>query len=251
MFIDINIYILLDMLTLTLDSRETKLINNIKERDLDKYTESIKIETKQLDIADILISSNEKTLLIERKTVSDLLSSIKDGRYKEQKTRLLSSGYDITYIIEGDDILSNFNQRHQEILSSIYIFSMYRDKIHLVFTRNITDTATFILTLCTKMIDKADKFISNDNQTSYVDCIKMKKSSNVTPDVCFIMQLSQIPSISATIAKNIQKQYPTMRKFINILDNTQDKVALLCKIDKIGKEKAFKILEYFNYDTDR
>jgi len=247
----INTYMYIGMLTLTLDSRETKLIKDIKERDLDKYAQTIKIETKQLDIADISISSNEKTLLIERKTVSDLLSSIKDGRYKEQKTRLLSSGYDVTYIIEGDDILSNLNQRNQEILSSIYIFSMYRDKIHLIFTRNITDTATFILTLCTKMIDKADKFISNDNQVSYVDCIKMKKSSNVTPEVCFIMQLSQIPSISSTIAQNIQKHFPTMRKFINVLDNTQDKVSLLCKIDKIGKEKAFKILEYFNYDTNK
>ena len=237
------------MLYLTLDSRETKLINNIKDRDLDKYANLINVETKQLEIADILVENNEKTLLIERKTVSDLLSSIKDGRYKEQKTRLLASGHDVTYIIEGDDILSNFNQRNQDILSSIYMFSMYRDKIHLVFTKNTTDTATFILTLCTKMIDKAEKFVTNDNPTQYVDCIKMKKISNITPDVCYIMQLSQIPTISSTIAKNIHKHYPTMRNLVNALDVTEDKVSLLCKIEKIGKEKACKILEHLHYTT--
>jgi crossover junction endonuclease MUS81 len=237
------------MLKLLLDSREKKLVDDIKERELGKYGTLIDVSVKQLEIADVVIENNEKTLFIERKTVSDMLSSIKDGRYKEQKTRLLASGHDITYIIEGDDILSNLNQRNQDLLSSIYMFSMYRDKIHLVFTKNTNDTATFILTLCAKMIDKPDKFVNGppDNTPSYVDCIKMKKIKNITPEICYIMQLSQIPTISSTIAKNIQKHYPTMRSLINVLNDTSDKVNLLCEIEKVGKEKAKKILDFLNY----
>ena len=237
------------MLTLLLDSREKKLIDDINGRELDRYGALMDIRVKQLEVADVIIENNDKTLLIERKTINDMLSSIKDGRYKEQKTRLLASGHDITYIIEGDDILSNLNQRNQDLLSSIYMFSMYRDKIHLVFTKNTCDTATFILTLCTKMIDKPDKFVisSVNDSVSYADCIKMKKMKNITPEICYIMQLSQIPTISSTIAKNIQKQYPTMRILIDVLNNTSDKLCLLCEIEKVGKEKAKKILEYLNY----
>lgn len=238
------------MLNLFLDTRENSLISCIKARDLDKYTSLLMIETKQLDIGDIHICSGAKNIIIERKTVSDMLSSVKDGRYKEQKMRLLSSGCsDITYIIEGDDILSSRNQRNQDLLSSIYMYSMYRDNIHMVFTRNVEDTCTFILSLCAKIIDKPDKFSTKTSltQESYIDCIKMKKSNNINPDNCFVMQLSQIPTISATIAKYIQNIYPNMREFIKALEASPDKIKTLTQIDKVGKEKANKILQYLHF----
>jgi len=236
------------MLKLLLDSRESKLISCINDRNLENYSEKMIIETQQMDIGDIHIVNNSKTWIIERKTVSDLLSSLKDGRYKEQKTRLLASSCDITYIIEGDDIISNRNQRNQDLLSSIYMFTMYRDNIHLVFTKDIEDTATFILTLCIKMIDKTDKFLLRVDgvQPDYVDCIKMKKINNITPEICYIMQLSQIPTISATIAKYIQAKYHTMYELLKALHESDDKISLLCRIEKVGKEKANKILQYLN-----
>jgi ERCC4-type nuclease len=64
--------------------------------------------TKQvLPLGDILIQTDDgiDVLLIERKSFSDLLASIKDGRYEEQSYRLLhSSGFaphSIIYLIEG------------------------------------------------------------------------------------------------------------------------------------------------------
>lgn len=239
------------MISLILDSRESSLISCIKQRDLDKYTNHIKIDTKSLDIGDVTISSETKTWTFERKTVNDLLSSVKDGRYKEQKARLLSNCESITYIIEGDDILSNRNGRNQDLLSSIYMYTMYRDNIHLVFTRSTEDTATFILTMCAKLIDNPQKFhMTIDSTTSsYLNCIKIKKMDNVTPDNCFIMQLSQIPTISKTIAKYIQERYPNFREFLNAIDKSDDKIKLLCQIEKIGKEKAAKILQFLHYDV--
>lgn len=239
------------MINLVLDSREANLISCIRKRDLDKYTNCIKIDTKSLDIGDVTVSSDTKTWTFERKTINDLLSSVKDGRYKEQKARLLSNCESITYIIEGDDILSNKNSRNQDLLSSIYMYTMYRDNIHLIFTRNTEDTATFILTMCAKLIDNPQKFhmtIDNIN-TSYIDCIKVKKMDNVTPDNCFIMQLSQIPTISKTIAKYIHQKYPTFREFIRTIDESENKIKLLCEIEKIGKEKANKILQFLHYNV--
>jgi ERCC4-type nuclease len=234
------------MIQLLLDSREASLISLINSRDLDEYANQISIEVKQLDIGDIHICFDDIVYIIERKTVPDLLSSIKDGRYREQKSRLLASGNKITYVIEGDDIIASRQNRHNEILTGAYIHTIYRDGINVVFTKNTNDTCTYILTLCAKIIDNPKNFIQKNNDTDYVDCVKVKskKIDNITPDVCYIMQLAQIPSISTVLAKNIQKHYGSMRELIKALEETEDKLELLCKIDKIGKEKAKNILQY-------
>ena len=46
--------------------------------------------------------SGSKGFLVERKTASDLRASIVDGRFVEQRSRLLQSGFDVVYIVEGD-----------------------------------------------------------------------------------------------------------------------------------------------------
>ena len=67
----------------------------------------INIVSKKLDIADIVIKNNDESecIYIERKTISDLSSSIKDGRYREQSLRLTSLDshhHNILYLIEGE-----------------------------------------------------------------------------------------------------------------------------------------------------
>jgi ERCC4-type nuclease len=71
------------------------------------HSTSLQLVKKVLDLGDILIQTDDEkdVMLIERKTLGDLLSSIKDGRYKEQSYRLIhSSGFPphaIIYMIEG------------------------------------------------------------------------------------------------------------------------------------------------------
>lgn len=236
------------MIRVTVDNRERQLISLINERDLDKYAGTIDVQVQALDIGDIQIDYNEHKWVFERKTVADLLASIKDGRYREQKARILASGMKATYIIEGDDIVCSRNERNQIMLSGVYLHTIYRDNIHMVFVKNINDTCTFLLTLCTKIIDNPDNFTKNVT-IDYLDAVKVKskKIDNITPDNCYIMQLSQIPSISVVIAKNIQQVYPTMRDLISTLETAEDKIAVLCKIDKVGATKAATILQYFAF----
>lgn len=236
--------------SIVVDSRETNLIGLLQSRDLDKYANVVNIETQQLDIGDIHIACDNKLWILERKTVQDLMASIKDGRYKEQKMRLQSTGSDCTYVIEGDDVLSHKFQQYQTILSGAYLHTMYRDNIRVIFTKNINDTCTFILTLACKIADRPDAFMQEKSiiSSEYIDCVKLKskKIDNITPDNCYLMQLSQIPTISITIAKKIQEMYPNMLTFVKALEQADDKVGLLCKIDKIGREKANKILQFMS-----
>ncbi len=242
---------------LTIDNRETNLYGQIKERDLDIYKDEIEIIKEQLDIGDIHISfhyNNKDYLFIyERKTINDLISSIKDGRYKEQKNRLLANSFNNNYIIEGDTITSNKNFKNQKTLTSVYLNSIYRDKINVFFTTNIDDTATFLLLLVSKIIEKPENYLNENNKISqdYIDVCKIKsqKNKNIDKDTCYLLQLSQIPNISKEIAKKIKEIYPTMSSLIKALEEQSDeksKISLLTKIDKIGNQKAILIIDYLS-----
>jgi len=241
------------IINIIIDNRENLLYNTIKERDLDIYNNKIVIEKKQLDIGDIHLSFSindiEFNYIYERKTTNDLLASIKDGRYKEQKIRLQNTNAtSINYLIEGDNITSIKNKNNQKILTSMYYHTIYRDKINIFFTLDINDTATFLLLLASKIIDNPNNFNNENKNTdiNYIDVckIKTKKIKNIDKETCYLLQLSQIPSISKEIAKNIYNIYPSLSSLIKSLNDTDDKINLLMKIDNIGKTKALNIINY-------
>lgn len=238
-----------EKLNILIDSREANLYNDIINRDLDIYTDKIEINKNNIDIGDINIKYRDIEYIFERKTIKDLISSIHDGRYREQKARMIDN-YDnkrITYIIEGDDILSSKSYNNSKVLQSTYLNILFRDNIRLVFTKNVNETATLILSLSIKIIENPEKFNNTtDNNTIYTDHLKLKKKKieNIDEKTCYLMQLSQIPYISNIIAKNISNIYPTMTSLILALNEVDDKNKELCKIEGIGKEKASYIIKY-------
>jgi len=237
-------------LTIIIDIREDSLYADIFDRDLDIYKDKIDITKDTLDIGDIHIKYNDILYIFERKTVKDLISSIHDGRYREQKARMLSiyNTTQLSYIIEEDDVVSSKIYSNKSAIQGAYINTMFRDNIRVLFTKNICETATLLLSIAVKIIDNPKKFISGNgtDETSYTDYIKLKKKKidNIDESTCYIMQLSQIPHISNVIAKNIAKIYPTMPNLITSLIQNDNKIKELCKIDGIGKEKASTIVKY-------
>jgi ERCC4-type nuclease len=135
-------------ITLKIDTRETKLIKLFNEN----YS-NIKINIEQLDIGDIHIVNQYTNIVIERKTITDMLSSIKDGRYKEQKKRMMDNYDDILYIIENDCVLSTDNK-----LSSAYINTMIRDKIPIIFSSCINETLNIIIKIYNKLYEIENHF---------------------------------------------------------------------------------------------
>ena len=240
------------MINIIIDNRETELYKDIIERDLDKYKDKITITKEQLELGDIIIKIDDdpdSIFVYERKTMNDMISSVKDGRYKEQKTRLISNFENINYIIEGTDIICSNNSHSQQLLTSIYYYSMYRDNINVLFTKNVKDTVTLILLISTKMVDKPENFkkhLKEDKENKeYIDVckIKSKKISNIDKDTCYLLQLSQIPTISKQLAKNIKEVYPNLKSLLAILED-EKRIEILMKISGIGLNKANKIVEY-------
>jgi crossover junction endonuclease MUS81 len=257
----------MDNILIFVDTRENALYDDIIDRDLDIYKDKISIVKETICIGDIHIKFNENLYIFERKTIRDLISSIHDGRYREQKARMLSTYNQkyLSYIIEDDDIISSkVYSKNKSTIQGAYINTLFRDNIRILFTKNISETVTLILSIAIKMIDNPKKFISSSNNanteisaassisqsitdtSSYTDFIKLKKKKidNIDVNTCYIMQLSQIPHISNVIAKNISKIYPNMIELITKLNDCEDKNKELCKIDGVGKEKASIIIKY-------
>lgn len=214
-------------LKIIIDNRETKIIKNINN--------NLQFDKENLDIGDIIIKNDNIELIIERKTLCDLWASIKDGRYKEQKIRLIdykqkNTNVYLCYLIENDNFDIDF-----DILNGFKINSMFRDNIYIIETSNLLHTVSII----EKIIKNFNKFSSNFIENNkYFSNIKTKKGDNLTKDICYINQLSQIPGISKKIAEFIASNYPSMPLLINHLQENSYNLLANLKINgrKIGKK---------------
>jgi len=140
------------------DMRENKLydsclsLKNTNEKFMD-----IEFTVQNLNIGDVIIKYlNQEKIIIERKTVNDLVSSIKDKRYDEQSFRLNElnhPNHNIIYLIEG--LIDKFKEK-QMIHSSIFSLNYYKG-FSVYRTVNLNETAFIICNMCLKLHSSNNK----------------------------------------------------------------------------------------------
>jgi crossover junction endonuclease MUS81 len=255
-----------------IDVREKKLIT-----ELQKNKPEFKFEIKMLDLGDIIfeVDENKLLLIIERKTINDLISSIKDGRYKEQKCRLLNmreqkKTHLITYIIEGDLSVLEGKDKEISLFWGSWISMIYRDNIPLIRTQSLKETVDFLHRFYERSIKgngsefinqiSSSQTIQSSNvkeiQLDYSNNIKITKKGNVTPELCQILILSTIPGISKVTADVIIYEYKSVKNICNKydeLETEEEKMVMVANLKnpknnrKIGNAASKKIYEYLNY----
>jgi ERCC4-type nuclease len=212
-----------------IDYRERKIIEILTNNEIQH-----KVFT--MDIGDILIGN----ILIERKTLSDLVASIKDGRYHEQKARLKQYSGRVIFLIEG--YLEPSNPNYDMILGSM-VSIQFKDNFLLYQTRCIEDSVDFIL----RIIKKYNEF--GELQGGYFDSLNVKKKGNFTPEMYYLSILTEIPSVSKGIAQEIQKVCPTLPELIKYLKegNKLAEVQMMYSTGrkrKIGEKVELNIKQY-------
>ena len=215
---------------LVIDIRENSLIENCEKLlKSDSSFKDILIEKKSLDLGDIIIKDNEdkEILIIERKTIADLLASIKDGRYSEQSYRLNGlehENHNIMYLIEGSpkDLIYDKQTVYSSIFSINYYkgFSVYRSE-------NIKESAYILLNMCLKLKKEKDKkpyYLEKEvkEDEKYCTVIKKKKNCNVTKENIGEIILCQLPSINSVTAIAIMKEYKTINNLIKKLNEDKE-----------------------------
>jgi crossover junction endonuclease MUS81 len=208
-----------------------------------------------LPIGDIIINDGfEDKVIVERKSINDLLSSIKDGRYEEQSYRLNGlnhHNHNIVYLIEGDVNKINYFKTVNPVEKlTLYsaIFSLNYYKGFSVFRSfNMEETANIVCNMAYKIgkdlnkkpyfqnktliempINETDDIatiiINEDSddvkvtEKDYVGVIKKVKKDNITPDNIGEIMLCQIPGISSVTALAVMEKYNTIPNLIKELE---------------------------------
>jgi ERCC4-type nuclease len=247
------------MLELIIDNREKNAQDVYRTMSsLIDDKSSVKIDV--LSIGDYQISyNNDVILVIERKTIADYAASIKDGRHREQKGRLLGQYQKnkILYLIEGDLTQNNNSYRYNNVSKDTIISAIFntilRDEIQVFHTSNNNETIEIIMSLYKKLKKNGISFIEEkkDNyEDNLLDTIKETKGGNMTPEISFRMMLNSIPTVSNKISQRIVKYHKNMNDFIKYLENIEDKIKYIggLKLEEgdraIPKKTCEIILEY-------
>ena len=216
----------------------------------------LQIITEKLPLGDIILSDGkEDKLIIERKSVNDLLASIKDGRYEEQSYRLNGidfHNHNINYLIEGDISKVNRFKDNRSDKMTLYsaIFSLnYYKGFSVLRTFNIEETAIYICNTANKLrkseLDKRMPYYTNIKtqafeeeasvpeaeedekikiepcEKDYVCVIKKVKKDNITPDNIGEIMLCQIPGISSVTALAIMDKFKTIPNLITSIQTDE------------------------------
>ena len=241
-----------------IDIREQELISEIKNMILFVPTfKKLNLVTETLPLGDIIIADEkEEKLVIERKTINDLLSSIKDGRYEEQSYRLNGldhHNHNIIYLLEGDvNKINRFKDNQIEKLTAYSaMFSINYYKGFSIFrTLNINETS---LVIC-NMAYKLEKGTQNDKkpfyQNKHVKTIKHdlpKEPENVvTETICNEDQIHE--NENEEVPEQSEKDYINVIKKVkkdNITPNNICEI-MLCQIPGVSTITAKAIMEKYN-----
>jgi len=189
-----------------------------RERDLIPRLSNIM--TRNLPVGDIWIGLSGEDVapggvVAERKTVADLEASILDGRYREQKARLLTYCQQVgarpLYIIEGqlDRISGKFSE---DVLRKFLNRLQLRYGVSVIQTDCLDATAT----LCRIVLEQWQKdpttFQPEDGaQKEYSHTVKVAKSANrEDPKAFACLVLQQCPGVSPPIASALIKAFESL-----------------------------------------
>lgn len=201
---------------ITCDYRERDIIKSLKAL-IGKKGKNIEVINENLSLGDFIVND---TILVERKSLADLASSIYDGRYREQSDRLIDFKREnphmkVFYFIEGN--MNLFSPKGNIGIDAIKgaLFSLQYEKGFFVMqTTNVMDTTSMLIKFSEKEMKLKSKREKetiqptnmNDNQeTPHI--VSKTKSSQITKDNIGILMLTMVPGVSQQSAQFILSHF--------------------------------------------
>lgn len=209
-------------LELVIDSREQTLLEDIR---LQLQLDEIIIKTEMLTLGDLLVRTmeGEILLMIERKSVRDLIQSLRDGRHHDQKKRWIGFKQDnqhthVALWLEGDLMTTQMD----EVLRSSLLNALFRmQSKHNILLHQVRTRGAFIQSLRLAIGKlKQDPYHlvassdSVDEKATIANMTRYKKSAN-SQETYWQECLALIPGVSMATASKIINEFPIMSDFFH------------------------------------
>jgi ERCC4-type nuclease len=210
------------------------------------------IEKQVLPIGDILIKTDEgkDVMIIERKTLADLLASIKDGRYEEQSHRLkYASGFpshNVLYIIEGMFSTLRTIMEKKLIISTMASLNYFKG-FSVIRTSGIQETAEILLYFSDKIDRNFMKGILPSYLLTSTNCDGHSDGNTVVTSTNCDGH-SDGNTVTSTNDTTVEKRsYSGFVKAVKKENITQENISeiMLCQIPNISSVYAKSILLFF------
>lgn len=242
----------------------------------------LRIERKRLDVGDVLVESKSesnaatssdappsmliRSIVCERKTWEDLRGSMLDGRFHEQKQRMLHGTDDDVanvcrstkhmYIIESLEVPSFCQDDdappppgvQNKCLWAALLRTQLRDGVHVHFTRTARDIADTAIYLALQVAHNTLEFCMPVEIAPTV-VAKRKRGNFETHEQILVGMLQVIPGVSYARANAIVKSYDSVNALSNV-DETE-LAAIPCGTRKLGRKLAHDIKRVFLSPTHR
>ena len=242
--------------SIRIDTSEVALRNWLK-----RLPPKQNLKFRKMPVGDILfIVDTKPVLLIERKEVGDFQKSVSEGRFREQRSRMIDLWNEhpqltLAYLIEGDLNKLEFNPHGQGIQLS-HLRDLINDLggvygiVHLT-SINVTDTMRLIGRY-ENVYRKKGSVVDITSASSITKNMSIGKKRGMDPDQFGPCALSLIPGLTREAAMAVAVIHPTLFSLISAYedqDNHRDCGDLLVGIQygdglKIGKTVSRRVYVY-------
>ena len=194
---------------------------------------------RRLLIADALVCADNDSspcMAIERKTVPDLRASLVDGRFAEQRSRMVDhyTADCCAYVIEGQ-----CEDSEMGVLMSL----RFRDRIVVMQTSGVAETARVL----TKLSELAEQGRLVHRPAPPAAMAKVKKASTACPKAALVAFLTTIDGVSRKIALVIGERFEGPGHLSRTCAESGAAALrdLQCGARKLGPKLAGKIVQAF------
>jgi len=215
--------------SVTVDSREAVRNQWIVKQ----LRRALKVEVKALPL-DYLLANK---LFVERKAVLDYAQSLK-GRIIEQleaMKALMREGYEALLLVEGSwGVLKRFSRMSDRAVMRMTDAILLKWGVPVLYSPNKSATVAWIIAKARSMVE--------GERRQYP--LRFEKKPREMADVARFV-LEGVPGVSAVLAKRLLAELGSLRAVANA------SMEELMAVEGVGREKARKIWEVFNYSSTR
>ena len=237
-----------------IDIREPDLLQQINHlTSTIPIFKNLTIKSETLPIGDIIIGDDTtERLIIERKSVSDLLASIKDGRYEEQSYRLNGlnqHNHNIIYLVEGDvNKVNRFKGDNRTEKLTLYsaMFSLNYFKGFSVFRSfSLEESAILICNMAYKL--EKENGIKKPYYSNVINNVVVNQSDKSLEQSDKSLEEKQVKDENQSADQSVDKDYIGVVKKVKKDNITADNIdeIMLCQIPGISSVSAIAIIQRF------